>query len=178
LKVKFGSAWPGENKDNEIVAIPGLRGREPKEISVKNLASIIQARMEEIIEMAAYQIDNSGYADKLTAGIVLTGGGAMLRNLPQLMKFKTGQDVRLGYPKRYISTEGNTGLNLPKYSTSVGLILKGYDYLDAYKAEMESTETKKETHVTTDSKEKRGDGLISSLRETLSNLFDDKDSKM
>ncbi|MGE5424471.1 MAG: cell division FtsA domain-containing protein, partial [Syntrophothermus sp.] len=84
LKVKFGSALASENREEEIVAIPGLRGRPPKEISIRNLASIIQARMEEIIEYVYYEIKNSGYEKKLIGGIVLTGGGAQLKHIAQL----------------------------------------------------------------------------------------------
>ena len=63
LKVKFGSAWPGENKDNEIVSIPGLRGREPKEISLKNLSKIIHARVVEIVEQVFTEIKAYGHED-------------------------------------------------------------------------------------------------------------------
>jgi cell division protein FtsA len=95
LKVKFGSALASENKEEEIVAIPGLRGRPPKEITLKNLANIIQARMEEIIEHIYYEIKNSGYEKKLIAGIVLTGGGAQLKHIAQLTEFMTGMDIGL-----------------------------------------------------------------------------------
>ncbi|PKP01418.1 MAG: cell division protein FtsA, partial [Bacteroidetes bacterium HGW-Bacteroidetes-9] len=93
LKVKFGSSLASENRDEEIVAIPGLRGRPPKEITLKNLASIIQARMEEIIEHIYFEIKNSGYEKKLIAGIVLTGGGAQLKHITQLTEFITGMDT-------------------------------------------------------------------------------------
>ena len=81
LKIKFGSAWPGENKDNEIVSIPGLRGRDPKEITLKNLSKVIHARVQEIIEQVYAEIKNYGHEEqkkKLIAGIVLTGGGSQL----------------------------------------------------------------------------------------------------
>ena len=94
LKVKFGSALASENSDDEVVAIPGLRGRPPKEITLKNLASIIQARMEEIIEQMYFEIKNSGFEKKLIAGIVLTGGGAQLKHIDQLAEFID----RNGYP--------------------------------------------------------------------------------
>ena len=84
LKIKFGSAWPGENKDNEIVSIPGLRGRDPKEITLKNLSKIIHARVTEIIEQVYAEIKNYGHEEqkkKLIAGIVLTGGGSQLKHL-------------------------------------------------------------------------------------------------
>ena len=103
LKIKFGSALSSQMKDNEIVSIPGLRGREPKEISVKNLASIIQARVEEIIEQVYYEIKTSGFEKKLIAGIVVTGGGAQLRHITQLMEYITGMDTRLGYPNEHLA---------------------------------------------------------------------------
>ena len=76
LKVRFGSALQSESMDNEVVCIPGIMGKNPKEISLKNLAGIIQARMEEIIEQVYFEIKNSGYEKKLIAGIVVTGGGS------------------------------------------------------------------------------------------------------
>ena len=99
LKIKFGSAWPGENKDNEIVSIPGLRGREPKEITLKNLSKIIHARVVEIIEQVYVEIKNYGHEEqkkKLIAGIVLTGGGSQLKHLKQLVEYITGIDTRIG----------------------------------------------------------------------------------
>lgn len=180
LKMEFGSALGEMAPDNKVVSIPGISGREPKEISFKSLAYIIQARMEEIIDGIAYQIENSGYMNKLGAGIALTGGGAMLKNLPQLMKFRTGLDVRMGYPKRYISAEGNSTLNLPKYSTSVGLIIKGYDYIEQYKNTLKQSTDVKTTDEDKqkETKDKKGDGIISSLKETIHNLFDEKDTEM
>lgn len=128
LKVKFGSALASENQENEIVAIPGLRGREPKEISVKNLAHIIQARMEEIIEQVYYEIRNSGFEKKLIAGIVVTGGGAQLKHITQLFEFITGMDTRIGYPTEHLA-KGVDDVTSPTFSTSVGLVLKGIQTL-------------------------------------------------
>ncbi len=130
LKVKFGSALATEAKDNEIVSIPGLRGREPREISLKNLASIIQARMEEIIEHVYYEIKNSGYEKKLIGGIVVTGGGAMLKHLPQLMEYVTGMDVRVGYPNEHLAAGNPEDVTSPIFSTGVGLVMKGLDFRD------------------------------------------------
>jgi len=127
LKVKFGSALASENKDEEIVAIPGLRGRPPKEITLKNLASIIQARMEEIIEHIFFEIKNSGYEKKLIAGIVLTGGGAQLRHIAQLTEFITGMDTRIGYPNEHLGTESPDEIASPMYATGVGLVMIGLE---------------------------------------------------
>ncbi|MCL2413559.1 MAG: cell division protein FtsA, partial [Bacteroidales bacterium] len=96
LKEKFGSALASENKEDAIISIPGLRGRPPKEISLKNLSGIIQARMEDILENVLYEIKASGYEKKLIGGVVLTGGGALLRHVSQLTEFVTHMDTRIG----------------------------------------------------------------------------------
>ncbi len=127
LKVKFGSALANENKDEEIVAIPGLRGRPPKEISLKNLASIIQARMEEIIEHIYYEIKNSGFEKKLIAGIVLTGGGALLRHIAQLTEFMTGMDTRIGYPNEHLDKNTPEEMASPMFATGIGLVIEGLE---------------------------------------------------
>ena len=133
LKVKFGYAIGDIAPENKVVSIPGIAGREPKEITFKNLAYIIQSRMEEILDAVNFEIQNSGFAEKLTAGVVITGGGAMLKNLPQLVKYKTAMDVRIGHPNVHISGRGRDEINLPMYATSVGLILKGLEYLEENK---------------------------------------------
>ena len=128
LKIKFGSAWPGENKDSEIVSIPGLRGRDPKEISLKTLSKIINARVVEIIEQAYLEIKNYGHEDskkKLIAGIVLTGGGSQLRHLKQLAEYVTGMDTRIGFPGEHLA--GDTNEYNPIYSTAVGLLMKAIE---------------------------------------------------
>ena len=129
LKIKFGSALASENQENEIVSIPGLRGRAHKEISVKNLANIIQARMEEIVEHVYYEIKNSGYEKKLIAGIVVTGGGAQLKHVSQLVEYITGMDTRIGYPNEHLA-KGSEEVTSPLFATSVGLVMKGLQRLD------------------------------------------------
>lgn len=127
LKVKFGSAWPGENRDNEIVSIPGLRGQEPKEISLKNLSKIIHARVVEIIEMVFEQIKIYGYDNprkKLIAGIVLTGGGSELKHIKQLVEYITGIDTRIGYPNEHVAGESSKMVSRPLYATAVGLAIE------------------------------------------------------
>ncbi|GGH77965.1 MAG: cell division protein FtsA [Bacteroidetes bacterium] len=128
LKIKFGSAWPGENKENEIVSIPGLRGREPKEISLKMLSKIIHARCVEIIESVFQEIKNYGYDEqrkKLIAGIVLTGGGSQLRHVKQLVEYITGMDTRIGFPNEHLASGGDEELSSPQYATGIGLLMKG-----------------------------------------------------
>lgn len=126
LKVKFGSAWPGENRDNEIVSIPGLRGREPKEISRKNLSKIIHARVLEIIENVFDEIKEYGHdapQKKLIAGIVLTGGGAQLQHIKQLVEYITGMDTRIGYPNEHLAGNSDEEISSPLYATAVGLVM-------------------------------------------------------
>ena len=130
LKIKFGSAWPGENKDNEIVSIPGLRGREPKEITLKNLSKIIHARVIEIIEQVYLEIKNYGHEDqktKLIAGIVLTGGGSQLKHLKQLVEYITGMDTRVGFPNEHMAGDSDSEVTSPMYATAVGLVLNGLE---------------------------------------------------
>jgi cell division protein FtsA len=137
LKVKFGSALASENREEEIVAIPGLRGRPAKEISLKNLANIIQARMEEIIEYIFYEIKNSGYEKKLIGGIVLTGGGAQLKHIALLTEFKTGLDTRIGYPNEYLAKEVPSEMASPMYATGIGLVIVGIDRYEREKEKLQ-----------------------------------------
>ncbi len=126
LKIKFGSAWPGENKDNEIVSIPGLRGRDPKEITLKNLSKIIHARVTEIIEQVYAEIKNYGHEEqkkKLIAGIVLTGGGSQLKHLKQLVEYITGMDTRIGYPNEHLAGDTDKANASPLFATAVGLVM-------------------------------------------------------
>lgn len=140
LKVKFGSAWPGENKENEIVSIPGLRGRDPKEISLKNLSKIIHCRALEIIEQAFLEIKNYGHEEqrkKLIAGIVITGGGAQLKHLKQLVEYITGMDTRIGYPNEHLAGDTERDLASPIYATGVGLVMKAIDDKQQRKQDLE-----------------------------------------
>lgn len=132
LKIQYGSALGDLAPDDKVVSIPGISGRDPKEISFRSLAYIIQSRMEEIIDAINFEIQNSGYSDKLAAGMVITGGGAMLRHLPQLMKFKTAMDVRIGLPNEHLTGSGKNEINQPMYATGVGLIMRGFEFLDTY----------------------------------------------
>jgi len=136
LKVKFGSAWPSENSENEIVSIPGLRGREPKEVTMKNLSKIIHARVIEIVEHVFLEIKNYGHEEpkkKLIAGIVLTGGGAELKHIRQMVEYITGMDCRIGYPNEHLASGSDKRLASPIFATSVGLLIKGLDKLELKK---------------------------------------------
>ena len=180
LKIQFGSALGDIAPEDKIVTIPGISGRVQKEISFKNLAYIIQSRMEEIIDAVFFEIENSEYANKLSAGIVLTGGGALLKHLPQLVKFKTGMDVRIGLPNEYISNELGEEVNQPMYSTSVGLILKGYEYLESLNNE-EKTVEEKELNVDEEiGKEKKSTktGIFDSWKKAITKIFEEDDAAM
>ncbi|UKJ06845.1 cell division protein FtsA [Solitalea lacus] len=142
LKTRFGSALADENAENEIISIPSpVKGRQPKEVSVKNLAYIIQARMEEIIEHVYYEIQCSGYEKKLIAGIVLTGGGAQLKHLPQLVEYITGLDARIGYPNEHIAKSNHAEIASPMYATGIGLVIKGLQTLEEDRVKNENTYT-------------------------------------
>jgi len=130
LKTKFGRAIAEEASPNEIVSIPGLRNRPPKEISVRNLAKIIEARMEEIIELIHAEIVSSGYHKKLAGGIVLTGGGAQLANLSQLVEYMTGLDARIGHPNEHLGKSKIESIKGPMYATAIGLVLTGFMAMD------------------------------------------------
>jgi cell division protein FtsA len=125
LKVQFGMAMGELAKEDRIVSIEGISGREPRDVSFKNLAYIIQARMEEILEIVNWEIDNSGLADRLSAGIVVTGGGAALQGLLQLVKYKTRFDARLGYPEQLIDMDEEEEINRPELATAIGLVVEG-----------------------------------------------------
>ena len=131
LKTKFGSAWPGENRDTEIVSIPGLQGRDPKEISLKTLSKIINARVVEIIEQVFLEIKNYGYKEqkkKLIAGIVLTGGGSQLKHLKQLVEYITGMDTRVGYPSEHLAGDTQESVSSPLFATAVGLLMNALEH--------------------------------------------------
>jgi cell division protein FtsA len=176
LKIQFGSSLGDLAQEEKVVTIPGISGREPKEISFRSLAFIIQSRMEEIIDAVMFEIENSGYMEKLSAGMVITGGGALMRHLPQLIKFRTGMDVRLGYPNESLSGDKNQEVNHPMFSTSVGLILKGYEFNKLQHQPKEEVIEKEEEMNEEPEKEikKKKNGLISVFTE----FFNEKDSPM
>ncbi len=190
LKVQFGSAIGDMEREDMVVTIPGMAGWEPKEISFKSLAYIIQARMEEIIDYVMFQIENSGCYDKVGAGVVLTGGGALLKNLPQLIKYRTGLDVRIGLPDQALVGDLPAEAHLPNFSTSIGLVLSAMErpkraivepelfgevepsWEDQPKANVKKEKPKKEKSLY-----KTGN-LFSGIKNGLVNIFDEKDVEM
>jgi len=181
LKVKFGSALQSESQDNEIVCIPSPRGRAPKEISIKNLAGIIQARVEEIIEHVHYEIKNSGCEKDLTCGIVITGCGAQLNHITQLFEFITGMDTRIGYPNEHLASSTKIeGLTSPIYSTGIGLVLKGIEFDKANAAKIAvlkklNPEVEKETIVKGHSEGKLKGKFFSNVFDKAKEWFEEED---
>ncbi len=166
LKMKFGSAIVGDNA-SDIVVIPGLKGRDPKEIQVGNLSSIIKARMEEIIEHVYYEIRNSAYEKKLIGGIVVTGGGSQLKHVAHLFEYITGMDTRIGYPNEHISVGGSIeNIASPMFSTGVGLVLKGFDSLEKDRERPSAQSVK--THST-----KKGGRFFDKVRNMSKKFFED-----
>jgi cell division protein FtsA len=138
MKVQFGSALANEAKTNAYITIPGLRGMPAKEISVKNLANIVQARMSEILDFVTYHLKQVGLDNKaLNGGVVLTGGGAQLKHLIQLTEYVTGLPARIGFPNEHLAAGHIEELAKPTYSTCIGLILKGYDDYEHNRKEFE-----------------------------------------
>ncbi len=140
MKVQFGMALADEAKTNAYITIPGLRGMPAKEISVKNLANIIQARMSEIMDFVTYHLKQVGMdARQLNGGVILTGGGAQLKHLLQLTEYVTGLNARIGYPNEHLAAGHIEELAKPVYSTCIGLILKGYSDYEHHRKAFEST---------------------------------------
>lgn len=181
LKIQYGSALGDLAEESKVVAVPGISGREPKEVSIKSLAYIIQSRMEEIIDAIVFQLEGSDCIDKLTAGIVITGGGSQLRHLPQLVKYRTGLDVRIGKPDVMVSGNDLKEVNHPMYSTSVGLLYKGFENKQPGTAvESPARESVAET-VTQEEPAKevqqkggrRFSNIFDNFKTTIENIFDD-----
>jgi cell division protein FtsA len=197
LKIKFGSALGDLAEEDKVVIIPGISGRDSKEISFKSLAYIIQSRMEEIIDAVMFEVENSECMDKLSAGLVITGGGAMLRHLTQLFRFRTGMDVRIGYPNAHLAGNVADDINQPMFATSVGLLMKGYDFIDskweegALMEDIPNVEPEKKMETITEPEikkvsakvrepevEKQRGNMIDKIKKTLTEIFDENGSKM
>ena len=185
LKVRFGSAWPGENKENEIVSIPGLRGREPKEITLKNLSKIINARIKEIVEQVYVEIKNYGHEEQkknLIGGIVLTGGGSQLKHLKQLVEYITGMDTRIGYPNEHLAGDSSEELTSPLYATAVGLVLDGLkrqerkhrEAVEALEAEQEAAADDEEVNEAEEAAKQEAKKKVSKPRRSFVDAITDR----
>ena len=142
LKTQYGQALGDFADEQKVVTIPGHSGWEPKEISFKSLAFIIQARMEEIVDSAFFQIEKSGIADDLGSGIVLSGGTSALNNLVSLVKFRTGMDARLAFSVAHPSTKIE-GLEHPDFHTVLGLLQMALEKVDPLPKEKKKNPKKK-----------------------------------
>lgn len=121
LKEKYGMAIRECARPDKIITVPGINGRTPKEISMYNLAGIIQARMVEMLEFVRKEIVRTGMDDSLGAGVVITGGGALLKQLSNLVRCQLGHDVRIGLPSEFLSVDSVKNYNFPQNSTALGL---------------------------------------------------------
>ncbi len=179
LKTKFGKCLSIEASETEVVSIPGLRNRPSKEISIKNLAYIIEARMEEMIDLIMVEIEKSGYKQRLAGGIVITGGGSLLQNLKQLVEYRTGLDARIGYPNEHLGKCKNESVKSPIYSTTIGLVLSGYRSIDERMDQItpSTTQASFETVRTGSAETSAGDFFSSIIKKTKSLLIDDFDDR-
>lgn len=176
LKKQFGRAIVEEINPEEVISIPGLRNRPPKEVSLKNLTHIIEARMEEIIELIHAEIITSGFHNKLGAGIVITGGGSQLKSLKKLFEYVTGLETRLGHPNDLLDKKHAEEVNSPMCATAVGLVLAGFKELDHREATYRnaSKATFKNIAKQDSKKEKQGIDLFRKiLNKTKGLLIDD-----
>jgi len=195
MKLQFGSALSDEAKSNAYITIPGLRGMQPKEISVRNLANIIQARMSEILDFVSYHLKQVGLESRmLNGGIVLTGGGSQLKHLIQLTEYVTGLNARIGYPNEHLAAGHIEELAKPMYSTCIGLILKGYNvyennqnvlrgYEEAKEELVEETVTTsqqgEDVVITVKKRKKSLKGFMDSIKDGLIDLFkEEEDAKL
>lgn len=179
LKVKYGSAIAKENKETDIIRIPGLKGRDHKEISMRNLAQIIEARMEEIIENVYYEIRNSGFQKSLIGGIVITGGGASLKHLHQLVQYRTAMDCRIGLPNEHVVSNPKFDITGPMYATGIGLVLMGFMkkgdiILSEKKIEIPTNQTTEPTSVNEEPKQQKGP-LSSRFLSSIKQFFEEEE---
>ncbi|MDR3245201.1 MAG: cell division protein FtsA [Prevotellaceae bacterium] len=129
-KVKYGSCIMPSKYDNKVVVVPGINGREPREIQMSRISEIIIARLDEIMEMVMNELNTTDCGGRLSAGIVFTGGVSKMKGIEEFLRQKTNMDVKIGKPD-YISNDSPEEIVQPKYSTAVGLIMCGFDYLDS-----------------------------------------------
>ena len=180
MKVQFGTALADEAKANAYITIPGLKGMAPKEISVKNLAAIIQARMGEILDFVTYHVKQIGLDSRaLNGGIILTGGGSQLKHLIQLTEYCTGISARIGYPNEHLAPNHIDELKKPMYATCIGLILKGYNDYEHKRKEfdnkfkkVEVPEILKKTGVKSNGAEPKEEKVDMKKRKGLNNFWD------
>lgn len=177
LKVQYGSSLSDTAPSNKVVTLPSVIGNNTKEISFKSLASIIQARMSEILAAVNFEIENSGVAHKLDGGVALTGGGSMLKDLSHLVNYELSMDARVGKPRVSIKESLDKDLTLPIYSTSVGLLLKGLGSGGEQAVTLSPSQAGEAGQETAASR-KKGGQFIRKLKNVLSDFFDEQDADM
>ncbi len=193
MKIQFGSALADAAQNNAFIKIPGLRGLPSRDISVKNLAGIIQARMSEILAFVTFHLKQVGLDNKmLNGGIVLTGGGSQLRHLIQLTEYATGLNARIGYPNEHLAANHFPELEKPMYATCIGLILKGYNVYENSNNYLhdQSIKQKDHTQITVDTESetepvaivnvknrKTMKGFMDSIKDGLIELFKEEGDK-
>jgi cell division protein FtsA len=133
--------------------------------------------------------------DKLSAGIVITGGGALLKHLPQLVKFKTGMDVRVGYPNEHLAIGSLSDVNHPMYSTAIGLLLKGYEYYqenqekpvthhrapitkEAIKNKSVKIDSFEDETLKNEEEQPKSKSFLDNFKKTINELFEENDTKL
>lgn len=134
IKMAYGACMPDklQNLGEKIIQFHNEKDVPYKQLSVKYLSEIISARAAEIVNAALYLIQESGYADDLRNGVVITGGGANLTNLANFVKELSGYTVRTGYPRHLFSATGCPGIYDTGAVSSIGMILaaKGDTHLN------------------------------------------------
>ncbi len=130
LKIDHGTCYSAYAPENKRIVIPGIGGRESREISCKVLSNIIEARVAEILEAIDYEIEKSGYKKLIKGGLVLTGGSSQLANICQLSSLITGMETRVAVPDISVTPDSITDIYKPGLSTAVGLVLKGFERME------------------------------------------------
>lgn len=206
LKISYGKALPDKSDDDEIVIIESkIQGREKKEINLKNISNIIQARVEEILGFINQQMLLANARSHVGVGIVITGGGSLLKNLPQLASFCTTYESRIGYPLVHINENSQQLMNNPQYATAIGLLILGVEEENKKTTEKKTgtkqeekptitvsddfeeviNETKIEKKAKQDTqkvaadntiKKEKKSGFVDKIKGKLVGLFDDSDS--
>jgi len=123
LKYHYGGALSSMIKDNLVIEVPTVGDRKPRKVSQRVMVEILEARMQEIMQMVNKNISISGYRNRINAGIVLTGGTSLLANIIEMAEQVFDMPVRLAYP------QGISGrvedVRSPRCTTGVGLVLYG-----------------------------------------------------
>lgn len=126
-KINYGNAIPADVNPNDVIAFQAMKNCPSREFSLKAISEIISARLTEILETVNYEINLSQVATPLIGGIVLTGGGSLIKNTTQLASYITGMTARIGSPNHLLSHDTPSILLSPQYSTVIGLLLNAVE---------------------------------------------------